>query len=212
MKLFQSLFCLHSLDRLRLVDNKDRVCFGYNINGATGTELVQLHINSPRIFAFGVECLRIDNHHVDGTIRGKAVDFRQLRGVIDKKAYLLSVFLSKMLLRHLKGLIYPLADGNARHDHNKLTPTVVLVQFVHGLDVSIGFTDARFHFNGQIVSPFQLFRRLDLICPLHLLQMFQNNFIRKFRHNAFIAPTGKVFLIRYRLLIADAPIHHIRRR
>ena len=76
-----------------------------------------------------------------------------------------------MLLRHLKGLINALADGNARHDHNELAPTVVLVQFVHGLNVGIGLADAGFHLNGQIVASFQLFRRLDLIGTLHLLQM-----------------------------------------
>ena len=212
MKLFQPLFCLRPFDRLRLVDNEDRVCFGNNINWTAGTKLIQLHINAPRIFAFCVERLRIDDHHIDGTIGGKTVDFRQLRGVIDKKAYLLSVFLGKMLLRHLKGLIHTLADGNARHNYDELAPAIMLVQFVHGLDISVSFADASFHFDGQIVSSFQLFRRLDLICPLHLLQVFQNNFIRKFRHYAFIAPSSKVFLVRYRLLITDASVHHISRR
>ena len=39
--------------------------------------------------------------------------------------------------------------------------------------------------------------------------MFQNYFIRKFWHNAFIAPAGKVCLIRNRLLIADTPVHKV---
>ena len=76
-----------------------------------------------------------------------------------------------MLLRHLKGLINTLADGNARHDHNELAPAVVLVQLIHGLDVGIGLADAGFHFNRQIITTFQLIRRLDLIGTLYLLQM-----------------------------------------
>ena len=74
-----------------------------------------------------------------------------------------------MLLRHLKGLINALADGNARHDHDEFAPTIVLVQLIHGLDVGISLADACFHLNGQVIATFQLVRWLDLICALHLL-------------------------------------------
>ena len=74
-----------------------------------------------------------------------------------------------MILRHLKGLINALADGNARHDHDEFAPAVVLVQLIHGLDVGIGLADAGFHFNRQIITTFQLIRRLDLVGTLHLL-------------------------------------------
>ena len=76
-----------------------------------------------------------------------------------------------MLLRHLKGLINTLADGSARHDHDELAPAVMFVQLIHRLDVGIGLADAGFHFNRQIITTFQLIRRLDLIGTLHLLQM-----------------------------------------
>ena len=76
-----------------------------------------------------------------------------------------------MFLRHLKRLIDALADGNARHDHDELAPTIVLVQLIHGLDVGISLTNTCFHLNGQIVATFQLIRWLDLICALYLLQM-----------------------------------------
>ena len=76
-----------------------------------------------------------------------------------------------MILRHLKGLINTLADGNARHDHNELAPAVVLVQLIHGLDVGIGLAYAGLHFNRQVVATFQLVRRLELIGALYLLQM-----------------------------------------
>ena len=115
-----------------------------------------------------------------------------------------------MLLRHLKGLINALANGNARHDHDELAPTVMLVQLIHGLDVGIGLADAGFHFNRQIITTFQLVRRLDLISALHLLQMFQNQSIRKLRHNTFVTPTCEVRVICDRLLTV-ASVHHIGR-
>ena len=113
-----------------------------------------------------------------------------------------------MLLRHLKGLINALADGDARHDHDEFAPTIVLVQFIHGLDVGIGLADAGFHFNRQIITTFQLIRRLDLIGTLHLLQMFQNQLVGKLWHNTFITPAGEVRVIRERLLTV-ASVHHV---
>ena len=71
----------------------------------------------------------------------------------------------------MKGFIDALTDGDARHDHDEFAPTIMLVQLIHGLDVGVGLADACFHLNGQIVASFQLFRRLDLIGALHLLQM-----------------------------------------
>ena len=64
-----------------------------------------------------------------------------------------------MLLRYLKGLINTLADCNTWHNHDELTPTVVLIQFIHGFDVGVGLADAGFHLNCQIVTAFQYFRR-----------------------------------------------------
>ena len=200
-----------ALDRLRLVDNQNRVRFCNNINRATGTEFVQLHVNTPRVLTLGIERLRVDNHNVYGAIRRKAVNFRKLGGIIDKESDLLAVFLRKMFLRHLKGLINTLADGNARHDHDELTPTVVLVQLIHGLDVGISLADTGFHFNRQIITTFQLVRRLDLIGALHLLQMFQNQLVGKLRHNTFITPAGEICIVCHGLLTV-APVHHVGRR
>ena len=83
-----------------------------------------------------------------------------------------------MLLRHLKRLIHTLADGDAGYHNDELAPTIVLVQLVHGLDVSIGLANAGFHLNGQVVMPLQTLRGLDLSYTLHLLQMFQNHAVR----------------------------------
>ena len=115
-----------------------------------------------------------------------------------------------MLLRHLKRFIYALADGNARHDHDEFAPTIVLVQLIHGLDVGIGLADAGFHFNRQIITTFQLVRRLDLIGALHFLQMFQNQLVGKLRHNAFIPPTCKIrIILQANLIVSITAVHHI---
>ena len=208
IELFQPLFCLLALNRLRLVNNQNRVCFCDNVNRAAGTELIQLHVNAPRVLTFGVERLRVDNHDIDGTVRRKTVNLGELGGIVDEEADFLSIFLRKMLLRHLKGLIDALADGNARHDHDKLAPTVVLVQLVHGLDIGIGLADAGFHLNRQIIAAFQFLRGLDLIGTLHLLQIFQNQLVGQLRDNTFVAPAGEVFFIGD-CLLAVASVHHV---
>ena len=220
-KFFKPFLRLFSFDRLRLVDNQNRVRFCNNINRATGTELVQLHVNTPRVLTLGIERLIIDNHDIDGTVRRKAVNFRELGGIIDKEPDLLAVFLREMLLCHLKGLINALADSNARHDHDELAPTVVLVQLIHGLDVGIGLADAGLHLNRQIITTFQLVRWLYLIGALHLLQMFQNQLVGKLRHDAFVAPAGRFLFFFYgylrrfhtvRLYFLVASVYHIGRR
>ena len=212
-ELFQPLFCLHTFDRLRLINNEDRICFGDDVDRFAGAELVQLHINAPRVLTFGVERLRIDDHHIDGTVGGKAVDFRQLRGIVDEEADLLSVFLGKMFLRHLKGLVHSLSDRYTRYNDNKLAPSVMLVQLVHCLDICVRLAYPGLHLYGQVVMSFQLLGRLDLICPLHLLQVFQNDFVRKFGHDMLIAPTGEVVVFSNGLLPKSRPlVHHIGRR
>ena len=177
MKFFQPLSGLFTLHRLGFVNDQNRVGFSDNINGPAGTKFIQLHVNPAGILAFCIECLGIDNHHVDGAVRREAVDFSELGGVIDEKAYLFPVLLGKMLLGHLKGLIHTLPNGYAGNHHNKLAPAVVLVQLEHGLDVSIGLAHAGLHLNGEIVAvgpSLQLVRRFDLICALNFVQLLQN--------------------------------------
>ena len=77
-KLFQPFLRLLTLDRLRLVNNQNWVRFCNDINRATGTEFVQLHVNTPRVLTLGIERLIIDNHDIDGTVRRKAVNFREV--------------------------------------------------------------------------------------------------------------------------------------
>lgn len=196
------------LDRLRFVDNQNRVRLCYNVNRTAGTELIQLHVNAPHVLTSGIECLRVDNHDIDGAVRRKAVNFCELGRIIDEEPDFLAVFLCKMLLCYLKGFINVLADGDARHDHDELAPAVVLVQLVHGFDIGIGLADAGLHFNRQVVTTFQLVRRLELIGSLHLLQMLQNQFVGKLRHDALIAPAGEIRIVRHGLLTI-ASVYHI---
>ena len=80
-----------------------------------------------------------------------------------------------MLLRHLKGLIHTFPDGDAGHHNDELAPPVMLVQLVHGLDVSVCLADTGFHLDSQVVMPFQMLRGLDLTRALYLLQVIQND-------------------------------------
>ena len=225
-KKFQIFLGSRSLNRLRLVNYQNRVCFGDDVDWATGAEIIKFSEYNCCIFirsfaAFQlfirinrfVECLHIDDHDIDGAVRRKAVNFRKLCGVVDEETNLLAVFLCKMLLRHLKRFIDALADGNARHDHDEFAPTIVLVQFIHGLDVGISLTDAGFHFNRQIIATFQLVRRLDLIGTLYLLQMLQNQLVGKLRHNTLVAPAGEIrIILQANLIVSITAVHHICRR
>ena len=102
-----------------------------------------------------------------------------------------------MFLRHLKGFIDALTDGDARHNHDELAPPVMLVQLIHG-----------FHFDGQVIVSLQPFGRLNLVSALHLLQPLQNQLVRKLRHNALVSPAGEVRVI-HDCLLTIAFVHHI---
>ena len=207
---FSGLLALH---RLGLVNDQNWVSFSDNINGPAGTKFIQLHVNPAGILAFCIERLGIDNHHIDGAVRRKAVDLRQLGGVVYKKAYLLPIFLGKMLLGHLKGLIHALSDSYAGNDNNKFAPAVVLVQLEHGLDVGVGLAHTGLHLNGEVVAvgpSLQLVRRLDLVGALDFVQLLQNPLVGQLRHDPLVAESGEVpFFIDTDLIVAAASVHHI---
>lgn len=46
-----------------------------------------------------------------------------------------------------------LTDSDTRHHDDKLRPSIVTVQFVHGLDVGVGLARTCFHFNGKSQIP-----------------------------------------------------------
>ena len=212
IELLQPLLRLLALDGLRLVDDQDRVGLGDNVDRPAGAELVQLHVNAPRVLSPGVERLRIDDHGVDRAVRGKTVDFSELGGVVDKETDLPAVLLGEVFLRHVERLVNALADRDAGNDDDELAPAVMLVQFVHRLDVRIRLADARLHLDRQIVASFQLSGGGDPVRPLNFVQLLQNTIVGKSRHNALVAPARVIFLLRQAPLIIDAPIHQIRRR
>lgn len=100
-------------------------------------------------------------------VRCKTVNLCKLSRVVDKETNLFAVFLCKMLLSHLEGFIYTLANRNARYNNDKLTPAIALVELEHCFDVGISFTDTSFHFDSQVVSTFQLVGGFNLISTLN---------------------------------------------
>lgn len=54
-----------------------------------------------------------------------------------------------MIHGDVEGLFHALADGDGRHHHDELAPTIPLVQLKHGFDVDVGFARACFHFHVQ---------------------------------------------------------------
>ena len=93
--------------------------------------------------------------------------------------HFLAIFLGEVFLRHLKGFIDALTDGDARHHDYEFAPAVVLIQLEHCLYVSIGFSDAGFHLYREVVFTglrrLQPRRRLYLIRALDFVDAFQNN-------------------------------------
>jgi len=57
VKLFQTLFSLFAFHGLRFVDDKDRVRLGNDINGTAASELIQFHVDTTGVFAFGIKRL-----------------------------------------------------------------------------------------------------------------------------------------------------------
>ena len=209
VELLQPLPGLLALHRLGLVDDQDGVGPGNDVDGAAGTELVQLHVDAPGVLAPGVEGLGVDDHHVDGAVGGKAVDLRQLGGVVDEEADLLAILLREMLLCHLKGLVHALPDGHAGHHHDKLAPAVVPVQLVHGLDVGVGLTHAGLHFDGEIVPALQPGRGGNLVGPLDLVQVLQHHLVAELRDDGLVAPAGEAHRLQGELVRVGAPVHPI---
>ena len=66
---------------------------------------------------------------------------------VDEVADFLSVFLGKMFLCHLEGLIDAFADGNAGDYDDEFAPTIGAVQFVHCLYIGICFAHSGLHFD-----------------------------------------------------------------
>ena len=193
----KALFRFLALDTLRLIDNQNRVRARNNVYRAAAAKLVQLHANTARVLARGVERLRVNNHHVDVAVRREMVNLGQVLRIVDKEPDGLAVFFQKMFLHNLERLIDTLANGDARNHHDKLGPAIGTVQLVHRLDVGIGLARTRFHFDGQVVMTFQLIGLRQKIRRLHRLQVRKHLGITQFRHQTLVAKTGHAPLRRH---------------
>ena len=122
--------------------------------------------------------------------------------------------LHKVVCGDFEGLLYALTDCNRGNDHDKLTPTVLLVQLEHRLDIDIGFARAGFHFNIKAATP-QVFdkgsRELNIVLTLQGLNVVQKLLIGKLYRFIFI--TGIVqWVDDFKLLIGHTEGHLIRLR
>ena len=188
---FQPFFRFRSLDGLRLVDDEDRIRLRDDVDRLAGTEFVQLHVNTPCVFACCVERLRVDDHDVNEIVRREILDLIQTFGIVNEKLDWFAVLFLKVVLSDLEGLVDPLADRDARNHHDELGPAVVPVQLVHGLDVRVGLSDASLHLNGQIVPPLKFPRRLDVGIALELADTLQDQLVGQLRNHRHIAPARK---------------------
>ena len=176
------VFLVHTQYRLRFIDNHDRMGLCQHVDRTAGAELITAFEDDAgclvRTCALTlllihrcVECLGIDNHHVHACIAGKGIYLTELLGVIHKVLHALAVFLGKMFLHALKTLQYAFSDGDAWHYHHKLGPAIAGIQLIHGLDIGIGFTRTRLHFDGEggtyALQLLQLFYRFQSLFCLY---------------------------------------------
>jgi len=146
---------------LRLVNNHNRIGLSQYINGSATTKLItsgeynacsSIATTSFLILILihgTVECLGIDNHHVQSAIAGETIYLGKLLGVIDKELDTLAVFCGKVFLHGFKTFLYTFTNGNTWYYYDKLIPTIQFVQFVHCFDVGISLTSTSLHFNGE---------------------------------------------------------------
>ena len=165
MKLRNSFSCSVCLictkNTLRLVNNHNRICLSQYINRSSATKLItsgeyntcsSITTASFQILVFvhgTVECLRIDNHHMQSAITCKTIYFGKLFGVIDKELDTLTIFCGKVLLHGLKTFLHTFTNSSAGYYYDKLIPAIQLVQLIHRLDVCISLTGTGLHFNGE---------------------------------------------------------------
>ena len=186
LELFETFLGLLALHALRLVDDQDWICLCNDVNGLAAAKGIELFINNALILA-GIERLHVDDHDIDRAVGRKAVNFCQPIGIVDKKADFLIIFARKMLLRGLERFIDAFADGDGRHDDDKLAPAVALVQLIHRFDIGIGLARSGFHLDGKIdARPGQLIRGFQAAPALHRAQVVQQLSVRQLRHKRLI--------------------------
>ena len=158
LEVLQRPLCGRALHLLRFVHDNDRTIGGNHIDRSATLEVVALGVHNQAdlilciLLEVACKSLRIDNHHVDGSIATIRINLCQVAAVIDKIACLLAVLLHEVLFQHRETLIHTLTDSNAWHDHDELRPAITLVHLKHRLDIDVSLTRTRLHLNIERTS------------------------------------------------------------
>ena len=210
---FESLYtslCSLSLHFLRLVHYYNRIIGSYHVNRLSASELVTFRIDntaflaSSTLFHRSRKCLCIYNHHVKPCIRRKAVKLRKVRTVIHKPAGLFAVMFHKMLLKHIETLCHTLTNSYARHNNNKLAPTITLVQFEHSFDIHVCLTGSCFHLYVEVHRSHTLYqsrRRSNIIKVLHRVDITQQLSYVEFHLTVTVSQIKFVTFIGFPLIV-----------
>ena len=172
IKLFKALLCSGASHFLRFVQNDNRMICLDNINRFSAAEFIQFRADTTGILAADIECLNIDNHHINVCTLAEVVNLCQILGIVYKETSLLAVIFHEVFLHGIKALANALTDSNARHNHDELVPAVLLVEFEHGLYIHIGLAGAGFHLHVKRAGAHSAggdgVRQLDIVPCLHL--------------------------------------------
>ena len=167
---------------LRLVHNDNRAVCCKDINRFATCKFIAFGIDNLAFFIVRAlfhgtgERLRVDNHHVDSDIARIGINLLQVRTVIDEPFGFFAVVFKEMRFKHLETFGDAFADGDTRHDDNKLAPAITFVQFEHRLDIDIRLAGTGFHFDVKVHKSkilVQLFRFLDVVFELELADIFK---------------------------------------
>ena len=167
---------------------------GYNIDGTTALEFVELAADAVRILAPRIECLRIDDHGIDARIVCEAVKLGKVLRIIDEEAHGFAVERREMFLRRLERLVDALANGDARHDDDELRPPIRFIELVHGLDICVRLARSGLHLDGQVDTARKVFGVWQALAVLHIPKVLPQN-------------SGREHRIELGVLVAEG-IHH----
>src|SRR5579864_212532 len=144
-KLLHRIDCPGPLHLLRFVEDQyGAISFDY-VDWPSGLKVIQLFIYSTSILSAGIKRLRVNDHHIDASVRAETLDLMQLFGVIDERPHTFAVLLEEVLCCIGERLRHTFADSNAWHDNDEFVPSVMLIKFEYSFDVAVGFTCPGLH-------------------------------------------------------------------
>ena len=171
IKLFQTFLRGSAAHFLRLIKDNNRTVRLDNVNWFSAAEVIQFRADTPCILSTGIEGLNVYNHDVDICTLAEVINLRQILRIIHEETCFFPIILHEVILHGFKTLADALSDSNARHNHDKLAPSVLLVQFKHGLYIYVGLTRSGLHLHvkgaGAKPSGRYGFRQLDIIASLN---------------------------------------------